>query len=131
LTLFMKCKIHLIILDKGAIMRSSLLVVLVVCISVSSAGFVGAAGPNAPAGISSDKIARCAVYARALVGIQNNKSAWDASADKIKSICPGTGFKCSTFNHHPEKNKCEPFILDGKGTFFEDAKYGFPTNHRP
>jgi hypothetical protein len=80
-----------------------------------------AATPTADA---PDNTARCAVYARAMV--DSRRTEWVANADKIKSTCPGMGFECTTFNYHPEKNKCEPFPWDGSGTFFKDVKRDFP-----
>jgi tetratricopeptide (TPR) repeat protein len=76
----------------------------------------------------STSIEECAKYARAMVD-NSNKSEWKVYADKIKSICPGKGFECKTFYNHPEKNKCEPFILESQRTFFKDVKYGFPKNN--
>ena len=81
------------------------------------------------AGVSPDKIAMCAVHARAMVDA--SKSEWVANANKIKSACPGIGFECATFNHHPEKNKCEPFELNGGRIFFKDVKRDFPIHGHP
>jgi len=81
---------------------------------------------TAQAGGSPDNISTCAVYARAMVG-NRNKSEWLANANKIKSTCPGTGFTCTTVNNHPEKNKCEPFIWNGSGTFFKERTINNPT----
>jgi tetratricopeptide (TPR) repeat protein len=76
----------------------------------------------------STSIEGCAKYARAMVD-NSNKTEWKAYADKIKSICPGKGFECKTYYNHPEKNKCEPFILEDERTFFKDVRYDFPRNN--
>lgn len=83
-----------------------------------------------PASTSSNNIAQCAVYARAMAD-SSSKDEWLANANKIKAECPGKGFECTTYKNSPEKNKCEPFEWDGGPTFFKDIKHGFPINHQP
>jgi hypothetical protein len=76
-----------------------------------------------------DNAAKCASYARAMVDKQG-KSEWVANSKMIQATCPGMGFECTTYNHHPEKNSCVPFAWDGNGTFFKDTKRDFPMNSR-
>jgi hypothetical protein len=81
-------------------------------------------------GGADDNMAKCASYARVMADNQGN-SKWLANSKLIQSTCPGTGFECTTYNHHPEKNTCVPFSWNGAGSFFKDVRRDFPMNSRP
>lgn len=101
-------------------MQKNLLVLLVLALSVATAGFAQASNLGSPLDPSSVRFTRCAWYARLLV----EKNDWKTYADKIKAECPGVGFKCYTYKKNPGQNNCQPYYWDGKGSFLESTTYG-------
>ena len=76
-------------------------------------------------GISAEKIKLCASFARAMVD-SRDKSEWMVNSVKVQQMCPGVGFKCTTTNHHRERDKCEANKLTAESGFLRDQRFDFP-----
>jgi len=86
--------------------------------------------PPPVAGVPGDKVATCAGYARAMAGNQN-RGEWVSYGAKIKELCPGVGFECTTVNQQPAQDKCVPFAITDPATFYRDVRLGFAPPSRP
>lgn len=84
--------------------------------------------PKAFGAFSAAQVGQCAGFARTILetgrqpkpGVDPQRKM---AVQQLRSTCPGLHFHCTSYNHFPEKNHCDP-VNDNR--FIVDDAFGYP-----